>query len=101
MTVLDALEQVPLWDTVVERLLHEDGKRTPKSDPALLIKPKINSLKCFECGKVGHVRKTCRVFLGKMKSNNKDGNSAKITRASVDKLQSVTVRCDFSCHLLS
>ena len=30
------------------------------------------------------------MFLGKMKSNNKDGNSAKITWASVEKLQSGT-----------
>ena len=55
VTSLEASAQVPSWDTVVERLLHEDGKRTPNSDAALLIIPKKNSLKCFECGKVGDV----------------------------------------------
>ena len=75
---LEASEQVPSWDTVVEQLLHVDGERTQNSDAALLIKPKKNSSKCFECGKVGQVKKKCRVFLGKMTSNNKDGNSVKL-----------------------
>ena len=42
VTALEALEQVSSWDTVVERLLHDDGKRTPNRDAALLIKPKKN-----------------------------------------------------------
>ena len=37
-----------------------------------------------------------------MKSNNKDGNSAKITRASVEKTAVwYRVKCDFSCHCLA
>ena len=66
---LEAMEKVPSWESVTERLLHEENKMKdekscssdrPRSmqeneNKSLLAKQK-KSVKCFECNKTGHVK---------------------------------------------
>ena len=72
VTALEAMEKVPFWESVTERLLHEENKMKdekscssdrPRSmqeseNKTLLAKQK-KSFKCFECNKTGHVKKNC------------------------------------------
>ena len=77
MTALEALEQVPTWETVMERLLHEEKKRTVMADTIATFvsnktkrEKKTVTYKCYECGKLGNIKKNCRVFIEKCKKFN-------------------------------
>ena len=76
VTALEAQEQVPSWEVVTEKLLNEEVKQKSKpstrdSHGALVRKASSSSEKrvisCYECGKTGHIRRNCRVFLKKKK----------------------------------
>jgi len=79
VTALEAFEQVPSWENVTERLLHEEQKLKGKVGEVerslvSINKYRANSsrreLKCFHCGKHGHIKKNCYVFKNKQKNPN-------------------------------
>ena len=77
VTALEACDTIPSWGTVVDRLIHEDSKvaSCEKNDTAFVsnsIKSYGHSntssknVKCYECGKMGHIRKNCfRLKIGR------------------------------------
>ena len=92
VTALEAMEKVPSWESVTERLLHEENKikgdrscSSVRSNPrpiqenekSLVTKQKRSKpVKCFECNKTGHVKKDCYIFIErcKKKKENYDKN---------------------------
>ena len=85
VTALEANEKVPSWETVVDRLMHEDGKsdsNVSKNDNALISKSNkfnstsnnrnwMNNVKCYACGRSGHIKKYCN----RLKNKDVDKNS--------------------------
>lgn len=76
VTTLEALDRVPTWETVKERLLHEDRKIEEKMEKSIkadhstealtsIEKKKkskhvfSHSVKCYLCGKRGHMKRNC------------------------------------------
>ena len=89
VTALEASESVPTWETITERLLHHESKISRKSNAdeensLLLTKKKSTkkTFKCYECGKIGHLKKVCWKFLQK-KSNSE--TSAASEKSSTEK----------------
>ena len=81
VTALEASEKVPTWDVVTERLIHEENKFIEKgseSSSAFLTKSHSNqdsrkfkkSVKCYNCGKLGHIKKNCRAGKNKESKDN-------------------------------
>jgi len=74
VTALEALDSVPTWEIVTERLRHEDAKQLGQSktdnSAALTVKTSKKTVKCYECGKLGHIRRNCRVWLAKSSKAN-------------------------------
>ena len=76
VTALETMEKVPSWDSVTEKLIHEAEKihsvKSPaakdvqESEKTLFTKQK-KSVKCYECNKVGHVKKNCYLYIKKCK----------------------------------
>ena len=92
VTALEASENIPSWDTVVERLLHEDSKycddvksQAAVKDNALVMHQSGSgrgkqqhsgnklSVKCYHCGRSGHLKRNC--FQLKNKSNNSNNSN--------------------------
>ena len=89
VTALEASDKVPLWDNVVERLLHQDSKimelDKDSTEKSLLTNKKNfnkssdkklynKKITCFECGKLGHIRANCYKFIAKNRNKSKDKN---------------------------
>ena len=80
VTTLEAMDKVPSWEDVMERLLHENEKMTSKKesssseDKVLYSKRFNNTRKCFECNEPGHIRKNCKL-LKKSKRDFKKGTA--------------------------
>ena len=94
VTAMEAQDRIPSWESVQEKLLHEELKlnhkfKSHESENALSSKvngkPNKKSYKCYECGKVGHIRKNCYVFL-KKNGESKDGkaNAAEVNNSEYD-----------------
>ena len=71
-TALEASEKVPTWETVVEKLFHEEEKVKSKSKETIGENKTLYSKntkkippKCYECSQVGHIRRNCHQFLDK------------------------------------
>ena len=68
VTALEACPDVPKMETVTERLLHEERKRTDSDisngsngDKAMTAKrPGSKGPKCYKCHKFGHIKSECR-----------------------------------------
>ena len=81
VTALEALDKVPSWEAVTERLLHEEEKfkvNKPNDvglneNSSLFVKQKFKRpVKCYNCGRNGHIKKYCNV---KNVHENKDSSS--------------------------
>ncbi|KAF2344700.1 Zinc finger CCHC-type [Trinorchestia longiramus] len=77
-TALEAHEKIPAWEVVTERLLNEKrrqrgGPGTSDSSEKLLVSFKWNKklIKCFECGKEGHIKRQCRVNEERLRKENR------------------------------
>ncbi|KAF2347164.1 Zinc finger CCHC-type [Trinorchestia longiramus] len=91
VTALEANEKIPAWEVVTERLLNEErrqrgGPGTSDSSEKLLVSFKRNKklIKCFECGKEGHIKRQCRVYEERLKKENRtfQANKAVDARSS-------------------
>ncbi|KAF2350782.1 Zinc finger CCHC-type [Trinorchestia longiramus] len=91
VTALEAHEKIPAWEVVTERLLSEErrqrgGPGTSDSSEKLLVSFKRNKklIKCFECGKEGHIKRQCRVYEERLKKENRtfQANKAVDARSS-------------------
>ena len=97
VTALETMEKVPSWDSVTEKLLHEEEKvhnektsvagNMQESEKSLFTKQK-KSVKCYECNKVGHVKKNCYLYLERCKerkdtSLNKSHGQSEKTKQSL------------------
>ncbi len=69
VTALEANEEVPKLETVIERILHEERKFQEKKPVSYTRENAMTShgfskskprAKCFHCGKYGHIKKCCR-----------------------------------------
>ena len=73
MTAQEASDQVPAWTNVIERLFHEEQKlktKAVKTETSLVAAPQSKKVKCYECGKIGHIRKNCFRFINKNKQKS-------------------------------
>lgn len=100
VTALEAQEKIPSWEVIQEKLLHEEVKLNAKdlcasTDNALAsnVKSIRKNFKCFECGKIGHIKKNCRVFLKKLNESKYDTevNSAEVDQSGYDSCGLISV----------
>ncbi|KAF2347127.1 Zinc finger CCHC-type [Trinorchestia longiramus] len=88
VTALQANEKIPAWEFVTERLLNEErrqrgGPGTSNSSEKLLVSFKRNKklIKCFECGKEGHIKRQCRVYEERLRKENRTFQAKKAVDA--------------------
>ena len=107
VTALEAQDNIPSWEIVQEKLLHEENKLKLKTasdniESALNnnVKRFKKTFKCYECGKSGHIKKNCKVFLNKLKASSSSNanmvNTAEVSDLEYDScgLISVLSACD-------
>ena len=94
VTALEASVSVPTWETITERLLHQESKISRKlnadeENSLLLLKKKRSTkktFKCYECGQIGHLKKDCQKFLQKKSNSETIANVAEncdLTRSHI------------------
>ena len=68
VTALEANEEVPKMEIVTERILHVERKQKEKNNSDLSAEKAMSTkqqfkrkpIKCYQCGKFGHIKKNCR-----------------------------------------
>lgn len=82
VTALEASPDVPKWEVVTERLLHEEKKQqsrveetSGKGEEEALATRNIRGPRCFQCGKIGHMRRHCPEAAGKFRGPPRDRRS--------------------------
>ena len=112
VTALEANIDVPKMDVVTERLLHEERKMKgrdvfePSGEKAMTSHSRKKSMKCHHCGKLGHIKRNCRLLSSeeqKFKSHRYCKERAnKVTTSDVCSSDSETERDAFVvCHALA
>ena len=104
VTALEAMDKVPSWEVVTERLLHEEQKSANKQDStcSAMVSQHNSSkmkktIKCYNCGKVGHYKKNCRVPIDKTKRNYR--SDAKFVNVETTQERNITMFASaFSCN---
>jgi DNA-directed RNA polymerase subunit N (RpoN/RPB10) len=91
VTAMEAQDNIPSWEIVQEKLLHEELKHVSNqtcenTEKAFAGRTQFTwkNIKCFECGKIGHIKKNCRVFLKKI---NEYKASDKLNTAEVGTIE--------------
>ena len=69
VTALEALDQVPSWDVVTEKLMHMQDKVKTKEEETALITAK-KQVQCYFCKKVGHIKRNCFKYQAELARNN-------------------------------
>ncbi|KAF2350066.1 Zinc finger CCHC-type [Trinorchestia longiramus] len=91
VTALEAHEKIPAWEVVTERFLNEERRQpgslgTSDSSEKFLVSFIRNKklIKCFECGKEGHIKRQCRVYEERLRKENRtfQANKAVDARSS-------------------
>lgn len=82
VTALQSNEKVPAMELVLERLRHEEQKikekKSVQGEENVLLSRKNNNIKCYHCGKIGHIKRNCYVYQNE-KSSNFKLNSANVS----------------------
>ena len=113
VTALEANEEVPKLEVVIERILHEERKSKDKIAASSSAESAMTSRKstrpkpkCHHCGKLGHIKRFCRDLKQDTESQKeKKGKTAhqkeaaSVTRASSDSEGSVLI--SIADHALS
>ena len=87
VTALETFENVPTWEVVTERLLHEDNKLQESNQYSnkALVNVKYAGKKtivCHFCNKPGHIKKNCYSYLRRLNQEDSSSNSGKASYAS-------------------
>jgi len=91
VTALEDNSDVPDMDVVTERLLHEERKMkereyssTSREKVMTANQPKRKGLKCYHCGKLGHIKRNCRILqAAERKSKERKDMKQKANKAEV------------------
>ena len=81
VTALEAYENVPKLEVVIERILHQEKKSKDRNETSLITESAMTSrksvrrtfIKCHYCGKLGHIKKNCRNFKAEKEGWKKKG----------------------------
>ena len=83
MTALEANEDVPNFEVVTERILHQERKSKEKlpttTDSAIMLQRhfKKTPIVCNYCGQLGHIRKYCHDLNKAKKERQKEKDEKK------------------------
>ena len=83
VTALEANEDVPNFEVVTERILHQERKSKEKhpstTDSAMMLQRhfKKRPIRCNYCGRPGHIRKYCRDLIKAEKERQKETDEKK------------------------
>ena len=111
VTALEAQDSVPSWEVVQERLLHEEAKKngegpsqpshSQNSDTSALFsgngrkvfqqKQNKRYIKCFNCGKEGHMKKDCRMLKYQKANKPNKSESVNVTHSQPNNDSNITL----------
>ena len=110
VTALEANTDVSKMDIVTERLLHEERKMKgrddsgPSSEKAMASHSRKKSVKCYHCGKLGHIKRNCRLLSSEeQKSKSHRHGKERANKATTSGSDGETESADalVVCHALA
>ena len=90
VTALEANSDVPQMEVVTERLLHEERKQQGREDSgrshlkAMTVTRSKAEVKCYHCGKAGHIKRNCRLLKQKRPFRNESRPKTAVRKSSSD-----------------